>query len=132
MFAVQSFAKNIQNKHILLQMDNKTAVAYINKMGVGGHSIKTVELFGESILGLVPSKTVDSNCRLYPREKQSDCGLGKQKFCGFQQLETESNNFQESDVAIRSMQCRPFRKQVECSAEPLLQLKTRPTYKRKR
>jgi hypothetical protein len=34
MFAVQSFAKNIQNKHILLQMDNKTAVVYINKMGV--------------------------------------------------------------------------------------------------
>ena len=93
----------------------------------GGHSIKTVELLGESILGLVPSKTVDSNCRLYPREKQCDCGLGKQKPCGFQRLEIESNNFQESDVSIRSMQCRPFRGQIECSAEPLLQLETRLT-----
>lgn len=33
MFAVQSLAKDIQNKHVLLQLDNKTAVVYINKMG---------------------------------------------------------------------------------------------------
>ncbi|VDI13331.1 Hypothetical predicted protein [Mytilus galloprovincialis] len=33
MFAVQSYAKNLQNKHILIQMDNTTAIVYVNKMG---------------------------------------------------------------------------------------------------
>ena len=32
-FAVKTFAKQSQNLHIRLQMDNTTAVSYINKMG---------------------------------------------------------------------------------------------------
>ena len=37
MFAVQCFARHAQKCHILLQMDNQTAVAYVNRMG-GAHS----------------------------------------------------------------------------------------------
>ena len=31
--AVQSFLKDSLSKHVLVQMDNKTAVAYVNKKG---------------------------------------------------------------------------------------------------
>ena len=31
--ALQAFSKGLMKKHVLLQLDNKTAMAYINKMG---------------------------------------------------------------------------------------------------
>ena len=33
-FAVKAFTKEVQNVHVLIQIDNTTTIAYINKMGV--------------------------------------------------------------------------------------------------
>lgn len=45
-FAVQTFARDLRSSHVLLQMDNRVAVSYINKMG-GPHSVFLSQLAQE-------------------------------------------------------------------------------------
>lgn len=49
MLAVQSFCKDIRNSHVRIEIDNTTAVSYINNMG-GTHSIKCNQLSRKLIL----------------------------------------------------------------------------------
>ena len=92
--ALQAFSKNLSNKHILIQLDNKTATTYINKMG--WDCIKTAHTISNSNLGVVFAEESNSHLRIYPRKVQFDCRLGKQKFHRQQQLEVEPKHFQKS------------------------------------
>ena len=120
--AVKPFAKNKRVWHIRLDVDNMTAVYYINHMGEPG--VNLMKITTHAALELVPA---ERHCALRTFTGSVGCGsrsgvTGKR---GQFRLEAESNSFTESDVTVGSMSGGPIWFTSQCPVGVLHELETR-------
>ena len=124
--AVQAFAKDRSGVSILLQLDNQTAVAYINHLG-GTVSLQLVQLAKTlavalgSAAGHYPVSSTHSGC------DQPSGGRRVQNDNGSPGLETFSGGFSENQCHLGSPRSRPICLAPLLSTEPVLQLETGST-----
>ena len=71
--ALQTYATCLRNQHILLLIDNQTAIAYLNHKG---GTCKAAVRPGSRGLGLVPKEESHNSCRTYSRQTEQDSRQG--------------------------------------------------------
>ena len=91
-FAVKAFAKNKQDLHIRLKMDNRTAICYINRMG-GTRS----HTFSHSLpaMAMVPSKGYYTFCRIPTRREQCHSRSGIPNSTILSRVDVENGSIQQ-------------------------------------
>ena len=90
-FALRAFSKSRRKLHVHLRMDNRTAVAYLLKMG--GDTVSGTSRNSPGAMGTCSGEGNFPDGRILARGVQSRSGLAVETFQGFEQLETESHSF---------------------------------------
>ena len=109
-FAVKAFTNELQNVHVLIQIDNTTTIVYINKMWGA-----------KRCLLANPSEG-----RTHSQSPQYNCRQGVPRQTGFFRLAPEPTILSDTNVGFGSMYGRPFCKQNQSPASQVLQLQARP------
>ena len=116
--AVQCFAKDHQQCHIQLYIDNTVTIAYINQMG-GTHSRKLCHLALQLWDWCMPSQSDHSPCRAHTWKCQCDSRPRIKTHLWLKRLEAEQNN-----LSVTAAEVQPIHSGSVCiiSAENFLQL----------
>ena len=123
-FAVRTFTVNQRHLHVHLRMDNRTAVAYLLKMG--GNAIPFIARDSPGTVGLCLKQADNSDCRISAWGFEPRSRLAVNKFPGFEQLETKPYSFPVTKSSVGSPDNRSVCRSHEYSASDLYQLVSRP------
>ena len=124
LFAVRAFTAKERQLHVHLRMDNRTAVAYVLKMG--GDTILGIGRDSPGIMGLCSYQTNYTDSRISSWKIQSRGRLGVQALPGLEQLETESQHIPGTRPTLGAPRDRPVCRPSQCSTDELCQLVSRP------
>ena len=122
-FAVRAFTVNQRHLHVHLRMDNRTAVAYLLKMG--GNAIPFIARDSPGTVGLCLKQADNSDCRISAWGFEPRSRLAVNKFPGFEQLETKPYSFPVTKSSVGSPDNRSVCRSHEYSASDLYQLVSR-------
>ena len=128
-FAVKSFTKNRLCVHVRLRMDNTSAVAYVNRLGVGGGGGGDDSLSSSVQSGSVAMGTQSgflSQCRTSVRPSEYRGRLAVSPLPRLQQLEVMSRGISRSDADPLTLFQRSFRGPTECTVASVFQLEAGP------
>lgn len=122
-YAIKAFTKSLSNAHVLIQMDNTSAIAYVNKMG--GSQAGCVRQTCSFPMGVVPREEDHSSSGAHSRstECHSRCRVSSKTRCSG--LEARFRSVQGSESQFRSLYCRPFCQQEQHTVGEILQLSAR-------
>ena len=123
-FAVRAFTVNQRHLHVHLRMDNRTAVAYLLKMG--GDAIPFIARDSPGTVGLCLKQADNSDCRISAWGFEPRSRLAVNKFPGFEQLETKPYSFPVTKSSVDSPDNRSVCRSHEYSASDLYHLVSRP------
>ena len=123
-FAVRAFTVNQRHLHVHLRMDNRSAVAYLLKMG--GDAIPFIARDSPGTVGLCLKQADNSDCRISAWGFEPRSRLAVNKFPGFEQLETKPYSFPVTKSSVGSPDNRSVCRSHEYSASYLYQLVSRP------
>ena len=123
-FAVRTFTVNQRHLHVHLRMDNRTAVAYLLKMG--GNAIPFIARDSPGTVGLCLKQADNSDCRISAWGFEPRSRLAVNKFPGFEQLETKPYSFPVTKSSVDSPDNRSVCRSHEYSASDLYHLVSRP------
>ena len=113
-FAVRTFTVNQRHLHVHLRMDNRTAVAYLLKMG--GNAIPFIARDSPGTVGLCLKQADNSDCRISAWGFEARSRLAVNKFPGFEQLETKPYSFPVTKSSVGSPDNRSVCRSHEYSA----------------
>ena len=91
LFALRAFSNDRRKIHVHLRMDNRTAVAYLLKMG--GDTVSGSSRDSPGTMGIRPEEGNFPDSRILARGFESRSRLAVKTFQGCEQLETESQSF---------------------------------------
>ena len=109
--ALKMFASNLLNEHILLLIDNTTAVSYINHKG--GTTSKTLSDLYTDLAIMVHGEEPHHSCRAYSRSFQCESRHGVKEPPLLIRLETGSSSLQKAHEEVGIVHSRP----ICCSAQ---------------
>ena len=118
-FAVQTFTKGMGNIQVLLQMDNRSAVTYINKMG-GTHSL-TLSLQACNLW----CWCLERNIHLSAEYGELNSRSGVQRIGVIRRVDAAQRSLPTDSADTGPMQDRPVCNQAEPPAAELYQLEAR-------
>ena len=114
------FASQKRNAHIMLRIDNTTAIVYVNKRG---DTLTNPLQPSHSSVGVVPEQEAHDPGRAYPGKRELGGRQGIQEGCRLQQLDATTGDLQGTQHQMGQVRCGPL-----CgTTDDVLQLSPGPT-----